>query len=147
MSSSSCIHSFVSYNLLLIPSIAFLKFQFVCFFNYLSLLYVFQLLVKIPLVFIHSSLEFIEHLHGIIFNSLLDRLLISTLFSYFSKVLSYPFIWNIFLCLLILPNCLCLFIVLGRLLMLPDLGGSALYRTCLMWHSSSLPSGHQRCML
>ena len=43
-------------------------------------------------------------------NSLSDRLLISVLFSSFPEVLSCSFDWNIFFCLLILPNSLCLFL-------------------------------------
>ena len=42
-------------------------------------------------------------------NSVSGRLLISTLFvCLFSEVFSYSFIWNIFICLLILSNSLCL---------------------------------------
>lgn len=43
-------------------------------------------------------------------NPLSGQLLISILFSSFSNVFSYSFVWNIFLCLLILTNSLCLFL-------------------------------------
>jgi len=46
-------------------------------------------------------------------NLLWDRLLISPSFSSFSKVISCSFIWHLFLCLLIFPNFLCLFLCVG----------------------------------
>ena len=47
-----------------------------------------------------------------ILNCLSGRLLVSISFSYFTKVMSYSFTWNIFLCVFILPNSMSLFQVL-----------------------------------
>ena len=57
------------------------------------------------------------------------RLLISVSFISFSEVLSYSFIWNIFLGLLILLNYVC-FYVLGKSTVSPSLEGVALFKTC-----------------
>lgn len=43
-------------------------------------------------------------------NSFLGILLISSLLISCSGVLAYSFVWNIFLCHLLLPNPLCLFL-------------------------------------
>ena len=73
-------------------------------------------------MFIHSSTKFIEHLYDHYLELILDRLLVSTLFSSFSEVMSCSFVWDIFFCLLILPNSLVYIYVLGRSVMSPDLG-------------------------
>ena len=64
-------------------------------------------------------------------NALSDRLHISTWLNS-SEILSCSFIWNIFLCCLILPNFLFLFVCLGGLIMFPDLGEVSLHRNILL---------------
>ena len=75
-------------------------------------------------------------------NSLLDRLLTSTSFSFlrFNFVLSFGTYSSISLfCQIICVY----FYVLGRLVTFPDLGEMALCRRCPVKPSSTLPSGHQ----
>ena len=81
------------------------------------------------------------------FNSLLGRLLISTLLSSSSGVLSCSFVWNIFLCHLILPNSLFYFYVLGRSVMFPDLEEVDFYRRHHIGPGKTLPSVHQSYIL
>lgn len=56
-----------------------------------------------------------------------------------SGVLSCLFVWNIFLCDIILPTSLFLFLCFGRLVMLPDLGVVALCRKHPMHPSNTIP--------
>lgn len=72
-------------------------------------------------------------------NSLSRRLLSSTLFHHFSESLSYSFVWNIYLCLLILPNSPGFFYVLGRSDIAPGLEGVVLWRKCSVGRSSAVP--------
>ena len=72
-------------------------------------------------------------------NSFLGRLLISTSLSSFSDIMSCSFVWNTLLCLLILPNSLCFFLVLGRLVTFPNLGEVALCRRHPLGPSNMLP--------
>ena len=62
------------------------------------------------LVLLRSSLNSLSILITSVLNSASDRLLFSTLFSYFPGVLFYSFTWAMLLCLLILAASLCLFL-------------------------------------
>ena len=88
----------------MIPSSVF--FIFIVFFTSVYFFSIFSNSVKLLTVFVYSSPEFVEHLMIIILNSLWVRLLISTLVCSSSGVLSFFFVWNVFLCLFILPNSL-----------------------------------------
>ena len=72
-------------------------------------------------------------------NSLWCLLLISISFHPFSEALSFSFIWNIFLSLLILPNSLCLFLCIRYITTFPKLGKVALHWRHPMGPSSTLP--------
>ena len=61
-------------------------------------------------MFIHSSSKFSEHLYDHYLELFWGWLLISISFISFPEVLSYSFIWSIFLSFLILLNSLCLFL-------------------------------------
>ena len=105
LSSSLLICFSTSSNLLLNPSSVFLSSVIIC----VILSYIFYLFVVLTM-FVHSSPKFYEHHLTIILSFLSGRLIISVLFSSFSVVLSCSFDRNIFLCFLILPNFLCLFL-------------------------------------
>ena len=73
--------------------------------------YSFYLFAEVLTEFIHSTPECCNHLYNTItLNSLSGKFLISVSFSSFSEVLSYSFIWKVFLCLLILLYFLRLFL-------------------------------------
>ena len=82
----------------------------------------------------------------IILNSLLGKLLISTSPSSFPRVLSYSFMWNIFL-FFILPNSLCLYLSIGLVCSISCSWKVALYRRRHVGPSSTLPFGHQSYIL
>ena len=103
-SSRSLIHSSISSNLLLIPSSVL--FHFSCILQlWLSLLCIFYLFVEVLIVFIHSSPKFCEHIcdHYLELFYWVDYLSPFRLVL-FLRFLSCSFIWNIFFCILILPN-------------------------------------------
>ena len=87
-----------------------------------------------------------------VFRSLFQLFPLSSFISFFlltfgftcssSRVLSYSFIWNIFLCCLILPTSLFLFLF-AKFNTVPGLSEVALCRRHLMGFSTSLSSGHQ----
>lgn len=76
----------------------------------------------------------------ITFSSLSERFLI---FSYFSEILSYNSVWNIFLCFLILSDSLCLYLLSG-LATSPGLERVALYRRHPMGINSRVLPGCKR---
>ena len=79
----------------------------------------------------------INHITSIL-NYVSGRLLASILFSSFSGILSYSFIWTcFFVCTFRLPPCVC-FYVLDRAAMSPGFGRVILYSRCSMGPSCAL---------
>ena len=105
------------------------------------------LFVNPPNVFIRSSLELTVHLYNHYLELLIGIFLILTLLSSSSEALSYSFIWNIFLCCLILSSSLCLFVHIRQFVAFLDLGEVALFKRCLMGPSSVLPNCCQSYIL
>ena len=149
LSSILLICSSVSFSLLLIPCSVFF-ISITVFFSFVWLFFIFyNLLLKtsnFPLcasiLLLSSSITFtITTL-----NSFLGRLLTSTLLSSSSDVLSCSFVWNEFLCHLILLKLL--FIILGiwYISYVSYIGIVAFFRRQLMHHSSTLPPHHPRHM-
>lgn len=119
LSSSLLIHSSTLSSLLLNPSSVF---QFSCNFCFI-LSYIFSLL-KCSLYSSILSLNSVSVFMTITLNYLSGRLLISILVSSFSEVLSCSSNWNVFPCLFILHNALCLFLCvryINHLLILKEL--------------------------
>ena len=99
--------------------------QFWLFFVFKLLLSFFWLCEEAQCVYLclhlgQKSEVLIEHPYNRVLNSASSRVLVSISFSSFSAILSCSFIWDMFLCLLILADFLC-FHVLGRLAMSPSL--------------------------
>ena len=107
--------------------------------------FVFSHSVGILIVFIHSSTKF-NDLHDHYVEFILGRLPVSILFSSFPEIMSYSFIWNIFLCLLILSSSLLYIFVLCQLHFL-ILKKWSQCRRCLMGPNSTLLSSQQSYML
>lgn len=132
------IYSTVSSRLL----IGFTVF-FISFILYALLFFVF-LAVKLLTMFIHSS-DFVEYLYDHYLELFFQVDYVSS-FSYFSRIMSHSFIWNIVLYLLSWPNLCISFNVLGGLFMFPYLEVASC-RRCPLGPSSTLHSGYQSCVL
>ena len=117
LSSSSLIHSSASFILLLIPSSAFF-ISIIVLFNNVSSLYLLALcqnFLCLLILCLHSFSKIMDIFTIFSLNSFLGALPISTSFTCSSGVLSCFFIWNTFLCLLILSNFLHLWAMFCRL--------------------------------
>ena len=140
LSSRLLIYSSVSFSLLLIPYIV-IFIDYILYFC-LVVIYIFKLFVKnfCNFVFCISLLLLSSFIIVMIItlNSFLDRLNIFTSLS--SGILSYSFIWNMFLCHLICPS-FC-FYVSGMLVMFPDLGKVPFCRRRFVCPNNKLLSGH-----
>ena len=117
LSLRSLIYSSTSYSLLFNPVSVFFFFFSSAITFFRSVTSVSYFLIFLSLSYsshcVHpSSLVFVSIFMTITLNSLSGRLLISISLGSFSKVLACFFIWNIFLCLPILLNALCLFLCL-----------------------------------
>lgn len=107
----------------------------------LHLLIWFLIFVKL-LLYLFILLSLLSIFTIITLNSLSNSLYIFTLVSS-SGVLSCSFTWNLFLCLLILPDCF-YFYILGRLVRFPVLGKCPCVED--IWTISSLFSGYYSYM-
>lgn len=108
--------------------------------------FIFLLLVKICTVFINSP-KFIEHFYDYYTEfSWVDCLFPPQLFLLL-LFLSSSFIWNMFICHLILPNPFFFLYVLGWLVIILNLGEAILSRKLPMVPSSILPFDLHSCMI
>ena len=113
------------------PSTTFLSSVIVFFSSVISIWYFFNFLSLCwrSSVFIHFSCS-VSILWTITFNSWSGRLIISISLRSFSEVLSYSFICNILLSLLVLLDSLCFCNILSKLATIPSLKGEAFCGRC-----------------
>ena len=130
LSSWLLICSSISSSLLLIFFSFYSIVYFIVFSSSVCFFFIFSNSIGILTVFIHSSTKFLEQLYHHFLEFMLDRLLVSILFSSFSEVMSCSFVWDLFLYLLTLPSSLVYICVSGRSAVSPDLREAVLCGRC-----------------